>query len=259
MSNEFLEHTRIIPVPLPYVTSLLKAYILNYAGVIRYILPQLAEVVAYSLGCIEDDDPPEMRELYFAHSKMAFTEKMYLSAASTQPKKDLFDLPPKEFFDTYTRTLRSDARSLMEIGAAESFREVMLWIMECSTHIDADLDGSLAPLLRPYRLHHPTLCQNRQANSDLSHQLLEIKTGRLGPFTGMTRVLRLALSKSCSSVDMILIIQQFVQLAMNGVDVCIALTNAEIPQDRSPLRSCGCKEGVSTLRGVYASPRHGAP
>jgi hypothetical protein len=162
---------------------------------------------------------------------MAFTEKVYLTAASIQLKKDLFGLLVEEFFNTYTRVLQNDAQFLMEMSAYESFRGVTLWIVECATHIDADVNGSLAPLMRPYRLCHPALRQNRQAHSDLGQQLLEIKTGRLGPCPGMTRVLRLALLKSCNSVDMILVIRQFVQLAMNGVDVCIAHANAEIPPD----------------------------
>jgi hypothetical protein len=53
MSSEILERTRIIPIPLLYVTFLLKAYFSNYVDVNRYILPQLTEVAAYSLCCIK--------------------------------------------------------------------------------------------------------------------------------------------------------------------------------------------------------------
>jgi hypothetical protein len=63
MSSEILEPTRIIPIPLPYITFLLKAYFSNYVDVNRYILPQLTEVAAYSLCCIKSGNTSEMRKL----------------------------------------------------------------------------------------------------------------------------------------------------------------------------------------------------
>jgi hypothetical protein len=238
----FYTHQRIMPQPdavgiefstgplpsisLPYLSVLLKPYVKEYVTIRWYILEPLVHVVAKAAICVQEGNTPQRRARFLAWAKAEFTEDVYLSAATTELKKQLFSVPLEEFFDASMTHVKHHIRDVVTAEGEYYSRPIELWIIKCALHPRADHNGDLAHSLAKYFRHFTGLANDREEESNLSQQLHEFTTGMTGPFAGMTHVLRQAVANTCDLQFIRELLQQFVQLAMNAVDVWIVSLNA---------------------------------
>jgi hypothetical protein len=215
-------------IPLPYLSVLLEPYVKEYVTIRWYILEPLVHVVAKAAICVQEGNTSQRRAQFLAWAKAEFTEDVYLSAATTELKKQLFGIPLEEFFDASMKHVKHQIRNVVTAEGEYYSRPIELWIIKCALHPRADHNGDLAPLLAKYFRHFPGLANDRDQESNLSQQLHELTIGVTGPFAGMTHVLRQAVASTCDLQFVRELLQQFVQLAMNAVDVWIVSLNANM-------------------------------
>ncbi|KAF2024305.1 hypothetical protein EK21DRAFT_94198 [Setomelanomma holmii] len=92
-------------IPLPYLTSLLKTHIKDYASVVTYIREALIAMAVEAMHCSNTWDQPQQRAANTAMLKQHFTYQIYLGGASTQVKKDILSIPFEEFLGVCVREL----------------------------------------------------------------------------------------------------------------------------------------------------------
>ncbi|KAH7093595.1 hypothetical protein FB567DRAFT_576249 [Paraphoma chrysanthemicola] len=232
------------PVPLPYLTAIFKTHILDYTSTYHYIFGNI--VVA---GLAES----------LAHAKHLLAQDVFFSGASAQVKKDLFSIPLDSFFDTCIKEftgkglhLGTAEETVTDIEVCENL--VGDWVQKCASHPDADIDESLKPLLSRYDFsleHRRSLCRKLASN---------YKMQECSPyfFPDMRNILRsvaihlfFAQQPKLTRKDVVTIIRQFIQLAMNAVDVwCLHEGTNPANQDR---RKSILAEGSVTMEWAWVN------
>ncbi|KAH7082697.1 hypothetical protein BKA63DRAFT_598825 [Paraphoma chrysanthemicola] len=247
------------PVPLPFLTAIFKTHILDYASTYHYIFGNIVAAGLYAVRCINSEDLMTTRAESLAHAKHLFAQDVFFSGASAQVKKDLFSIPLDSFFDTCIQELTGKGLHLGKSEETEADIEVCEelvgdWLLKCAGHSDADVDGSLKPLLNRYDFsleHRRSLCR-KLATNYMSQELSPYF------FPNMRNILRsvairllFAQQPQLTWKDVVTVIRQFIQVAMNAVDVwhLHECTNPEF-QDR---RKAILAEGSSTMEWAWVN------
>lgn len=244
-------------VPLPYLTTIFKTYVKDFTAMRYYITRPLMEFACHAIECSRSRDDLDNRATYLAVSKEHFIEDVYLSAASTQIKKDLFSIPLNAFFDICVEEL-SGKGLLPDIGVQvmtwANCMRIDKWLRQCAWHPDADIDRTLGPLLRQYEAPSTTdgcICTRMISESDFESQVASIRI-----FRGLTNAVRNFATPQVSPrpKDVVDAIRQYVQLAMNAVDIWLlhTATNAG-NQDR---REAILHEGEKTMLWAWRNMLH---
>ena len=256
------------PVPLPYLTALYKAYARDHTALKWYILPPITRFVSRAVECAQRNVGPEVQAADRASARQEFVEEVYFSAASTQLKKDLFELPLNDLFDICVVQFRGTV--IFCEGDDEEMEEACMkgigtYINRCVLHVDCDTDGSLQQLLRQHKAVHSELNTGNQLLSNFDEQMSIIPTRTAGPWPGMTQLLREVMFKyvpnkvdqnAFDSADIVSTLRQLIQLAMNAVDVRLLHINTD---EGNAMATEGCSTIIWAWNNMLLDPFSDVP
>ncbi|KAF2133700.1 hypothetical protein P153DRAFT_362778 [Dothidotthia symphoricarpi CBS 119687] len=200
---------------MPYLTSIIKPYATDYMFVDWYIIRPLQDVmvmVVTFLSHILAGDTA-LAAVTRAEARRNFEDKVLAGASNLHFKQEMLRIPFDEFFDTYAQVYPNNTIMLWD--------DARTWLWNCASHPGADLDGALVAAMTKY--------EERFLFSGSAHQTDLNSTSGMGPFPSLTQVLRIATEQSppLGVKDIVDVVRQVIQVAMNAVDVWILTLNMD--------------------------------